>query len=233
MNPRVPGNAIGYDPATMELLWDFRQTHIEVTSKEVNAMAIDFRGKPIPEVYPCSWPLDFHGVMVSMHTAENDILAQVPNVLFEADAAHERSRSRMLFFSFFSVRVIDVTVVLEELEGVGVVLARRNQNSIFRIVASHHVVFKCASTSQTCLAVSFPWRLLQQLRDCGICFAQDQHVRWGFADLVIVDVAASPLRYCAAQSASRPPIANVHAKVAYLWVGVPYGTFSATAGFSM
>jgi len=237
MNPRVPGNAIGDDPATQELLWDFRQTHIEVTTKELNVMAIDFRGKPIKEFFPCRLPSDFHGAMVSMHTEENDIPAQVPNVLFEADAADDRSRYRMLCFSFVFVRDIDVTVVLEQLEGVGGVLVRRNQHSIFRMFASHHViVFKWVSTNKTCLAVSFPWRLHQQLRDCGICFAQDQHVvRWGFADSVIVDVAASasPLRCWAAQSASRPQIANVHAKVAYLWVGVPYGTFSATAGFSM
>ena len=129
MNPRVPGNAIPYDTATAELLEDFRQRQIEVTSHKLNVIGTDLGGQSIPEGIQGLWPFFFHGAVVPMHTAHHDTRAQVTNVLFEADPAHQRPRSRLLLFSLVFVGVVLVHFVLEALEVGGVVGARRNQNS--------------------------------------------------------------------------------------------------------
>ena len=139
-------------------------------------------------------------------------------------------------FGFLFVGVVVVPVVLELLEGEASVLAHHTQNSRF-FVASHHVVFVCASSSQPAatavVCVCFHWWSLQQLFHLRGGLAQDYHLRRGFGDLAICDLAAFPLFLRASQGCSLAPIAKEQTEVAHFRVLVARGACSATAVVSM
>jgi hypothetical protein len=184
--PGVPRNTIDLNSATAELNGHVSQRHIKIASQELNPIFVDPRCQIIPVRYRDCGPSKLRSLVMKVRCSNDDLQANMADVLFEMGLAHKSPRSCNLFFSFFPVPMIIIQIKLKEFEARGNISTCGDQEAAGFVSSNAKMLELRAGVQPRCFSISWSLVVRQDLFNFSARFRQANDLRRAFFDLAIM-----------------------------------------------